>query len=205
MRGLGGRLFGKQFDHAGDEAPYAALMNAGVTFAQRYDLRPGIALSAAQVAHLTSDIVWLETQTVTLEDGSTQQVLVPKVYLASVGPNAVRPNGALITGDDVRIEGDIVVNRGGTLGGSGTQRLVVVASADIVNQGGTLQAGNIGQKAGDNIRNATDASFHQVGKTPTGLAKELAAASRFKAGGMRPSPVRRSWPTRTSGSMRATI
>ena len=50
---------------------------AGVTFAKQYGLTPGIALSAAQMAQLTSDIVWLVEQTVTLPDGSSQRVLVP--------------------------------------------------------------------------------------------------------------------------------
>ncbi|SFQ38179.1 filamentous hemagglutinin family N-terminal domain-containing protein [Variovorax sp. OK605] len=54
-----------------DEAQYSALMDAGVTFARQYGLRPGIALSDAQMAQLTSDIVWLVEQTVTLADGST--------------------------------------------------------------------------------------------------------------------------------------
>ncbi|RYF69886.1 MAG: S-layer family protein, partial [Comamonadaceae bacterium] len=64
-----------------DETQYTALMNAGVTFAQAYRLRPGIGLSAAQMAQLTSDIVWLVEQSVTLADGSTQRVLVPQVYV----------------------------------------------------------------------------------------------------------------------------
>ena len=63
-------------------------MTAGATFANAHQLRPGIALSPAQVAQLTSDIVWLETQTVTLpgkdgQPGSTTTALVPRVYLAS--------------------------------------------------------------------------------------------------------------------------
>ena len=55
-------------------------MDAGITFARSQQLVPGVALSAAQVAQLTSDIVWLENQTITLKDGSQQTVLVPKVY-----------------------------------------------------------------------------------------------------------------------------
>ena len=43
-----------------------ALMQSGVTAAQELGLTLGIALSAEQVSRLTSDIVWLETQTVTL-------------------------------------------------------------------------------------------------------------------------------------------
>lgn len=38
-----------------------------------------IALTAAQMAQLTSDIVWLVEQTVTLADGSTERVLVLEV------------------------------------------------------------------------------------------------------------------------------
>ena len=49
-------------------------MQSGVTAAQELGLTLGIALSAEQVSRLTSDIVWLETQTVTLPDGSTQTV-----------------------------------------------------------------------------------------------------------------------------------
>ena len=33
-------------------------MDNGITFAKRFNLTPGVALSPAQVAQLTSDIVW---------------------------------------------------------------------------------------------------------------------------------------------------
>ena len=67
--------------YASDDAQYAALMTAGATFAQHYGLRPGIALTPEQMVMLTSDIVWKQTQTSTLPKGSTQDVLVPKVYV----------------------------------------------------------------------------------------------------------------------------
>ena len=66
---------------SGDLAQYQTLMDAGKTFALQYHLTPGIALTDAQMAQLTSDIVWLVHQTVTLPDGSTEQVLVPQVYV----------------------------------------------------------------------------------------------------------------------------
>jgi|GEM_PF-6403271 len=31
------------------------------------------------ISHLTSDVVWLETETVSLPDGTVENVLVPKV------------------------------------------------------------------------------------------------------------------------------
>lgn len=47
-------------------------MNSGLTFAKSLNLHPGIALSAAQIAALTSDMVWLVEQTITQPDGSQQ-------------------------------------------------------------------------------------------------------------------------------------
>ena len=173
--------------YASDDTQYAALMSAGATFAQQYGLRPGIALSAAQMATLTSDIVWLQTQTVTLADGSTQDVLVPKVYVAQAGKNAVRPSGALITGDDVQIDGDTVVNRGGTLGGSGAKRLVVVASADLVNQGGVIRADAVSLKAGGDIVNETLTQSQTYGQNDArvqaaGSITSLSNIGRIEAG-----------------------
>ncbi|MCE8021841.1 S-layer family protein [Halomonas sp. MCCC 1A11036] len=66
--------------HNDDQAQFTALMNAGITFAEAYDLRPGVALTAEQMAQLTSDIVWLVEQNVELDDGSSVTVLVPQVY-----------------------------------------------------------------------------------------------------------------------------
>lgn len=75
-------------DHRSDDEQYKALMNAGVTFGQAHQLRPGVALSPAQVAQLTSDMVWLVAQTVILPDGSTT------VTDRRNGARDVRRNGA---------------------------------------------------------------------------------------------------------------
>ncbi|MHA6848923.1 hypothetical protein, partial [Ralstonia syzygii] len=61
---------------------YRALMDAGVTYAKAFNLTPGIGLSDAQMQQLTSNMVWLVSQDVTLPDGTHQSVLVPKLYLA---------------------------------------------------------------------------------------------------------------------------
>jgi filamentous hemagglutinin len=126
-------LTGHRFlgDFTTDDEQYRQLMDAGVTFAQAHHLRPGIALSAAQVALLTSDIVWLETQTVTLPDGSTTQALVPRVYLL---PRAgdLAPTGALIAGREVQIQLDGMLYNGGTIAG---RSLVHVDAKDIPHSG----------------------------------------------------------------------
>ena len=61
-------LTGQRFlgDYSNDQTQYMALMNNGLTYAKALNLRPGIALGAEQVAQLTSDMVWLVTQEVTL-------------------------------------------------------------------------------------------------------------------------------------------
>ncbi|WP_235505085.1 DUF637 domain-containing protein [Variovorax sp. Root318D1] len=136
--------------YANDEDQYIALMNAGVTFAKEYGLRPGIALTAAQMAQLTSDIVWLVEQTVTLPDGSTQRVLVPQVYVR-VRPGDIDGSGALLAGNQVRIDGkdNNLVNTG-TIAG---RQLVSINANTIDNLGGRISGGQVGLKAQVDINN----------------------------------------------------
>jgi len=126
---------------ASDDAQYTALMNAGVTFAQQYGLRPGIALTAAQMAQLTSDIVWLVEQEVTLADGSTQRVLVPQVYVR-VKQGDIDGSGALLTGSsvDLRLAGDLV-HSSGTIAG---RNAVLLSAENIHNLGGRITGQDVG-------------------------------------------------------------
>lgn len=57
-------------------------MNLGITAAKEFHLNPGISLSEKQVTHLTSDIVWLVSQNITLPNGKIETVLVPKAYIS---------------------------------------------------------------------------------------------------------------------------
>lgn len=113
-----------------DEAQFKALMDAGISFARTQQLTPGIALSPEQVARLTSDIVWLESQTVTLADGSSQSVLVPKVYVLA-RPGDLNSAGGLISADALQLNAGRIDNRG-TLAG---RRIVDLAAGDISNSG----------------------------------------------------------------------
>ena len=85
-------------------------------YAQQYQLTPGVALSAEQMALLTTDIAWLEAKAVTLPDGSTVQALVPTVYLRRPIAGDLTPAGALIAGSNVtlRSAGDLA-NTGTTI------------------------------------------------------------------------------------------
>ncbi|MCQ4680199.1 hemagglutinin repeat-containing protein [Ralstonia pseudosolanacearum] len=121
--------------YGNNEDQYRALMASGVNAAKQFSLVPGIALTAAQMDALTSDIVWLVTQTVKLPDGSTQQVLAPVVYLAHTHANDLQPTGALIAADDVQIHAVGSATNSGVIKG-GTQ--TVITATDIINRGGTI-------------------------------------------------------------------
>ena len=132
-----------------DEDQYTALMNAGATFAKQYGLRPGVALSAAQMAQLTSDIVWLVEQTVTLPDGSTQRVLVPQVYVR-VRPGDIDGSGALLSADATVIKSSGDVTNTGTIAG---RSLVKIDAENVNNLGGRIAGGNVGINARNDLNN----------------------------------------------------
>lgn len=61
---LTGRAYLNGYSNYEDQ--YKALMNNGLTVATDLKLTPGVALTQGQLARLTSDIVWLVSQAVTL-------------------------------------------------------------------------------------------------------------------------------------------
>uniref|UniRef100_UPI004039F26D two-partner secretion domain-containing protein n=1 Tax=unclassified Variovorax TaxID=663243 RepID=UPI004039F26D len=133
-----------------DDDQFTALMNAGVTFAKAYGLRPGVALTAAQMAQLTSDIVWLVEQTVTLPDGTTQQVLVPQVYVRVV-PGDIDGSGALLSANAVNItgKGNDLLNTG-TIAG---RKSVTIDANTVNNLGGRISGGIVAITAAGDINN----------------------------------------------------
>jgi filamentous haemagglutinin family N-terminal domain len=143
-------LTGQRFlgNYASDEAQYQALMDNGVTFARQYNLVPGVALTPEQMALLTTDMVWMVTQTVTLPDGSREEVLVPQVY-ARVQPGDVDGSGALLAGRQValNVAGDLT--NSGTL--AGRERAQV--SAQNISNTGRMDAGALSLAARDDIIN----------------------------------------------------
>ena len=128
-----------------DEAQLKALMDAGITFARSQQLVPGVALSAAQVAQLTSDIVWLENQTVTLKDGSQQTVLVPKVYVVA-RKGDLNSTGSLISANVLQLNADEIRN-GGTIAG----RKVVDLRAQNIEHSGQIRGEKVWVEAQNQI------------------------------------------------------
>ncbi|WP_137928376.1 hemagglutinin repeat-containing protein, partial [Cupriavidus sp. 2SB] len=168
------QLTGKTFlEGYGDQLEeYKALMNNGVTYGKSFGLTPGVGLTDEQMLQLTTDMVWMVSQDVTLPDGTTQSVLVPKVYLAQGSGVDLNATGALVAGGSVAINatgtvansgsivGDIatqvvgtdIVNRG-NIGGTGTT--VVKATQDVRNLGGRIGGEDVVVSAGRDIVNAS--------------------------------------------------
>ncbi len=99
------------------------------------DLRPGVALTPEQIAALTTDIVWLEEQVI---DGQT--VLVPRVYLGASGGAGGAFDPATIIATNVAFNVGSLTNSGAI---TAFDTLVINASADIQNLGGSLTAADL--------------------------------------------------------------
>lgn len=144
-------LTGKRFlaGYSSDEAQYQALMANGVTFAKAFNLTPGIALSDLQMAQLTTDIVWLVEQTITLPDGSTTRALVPQVY-ARLQDGDLHNTGALLAGNSVNINLTGDLTNAGTMG---SRDLKVLTADNINNLGGRIAANDVALNAQRDINN----------------------------------------------------
>ncbi|PRC90621.1 hemagglutinin repeat-containing protein [Solimicrobium silvestre] len=179
------QLTGKRFlgNYASNEQQYQALMTEGIHFAEQFQLVVGIALSSEQMSALTSDIVWLVSQNITLADGSRTQVLVPVVYLAQLNAADVRPTGAIISASDMDLSysgslqnsgtlqanKNLIVNTGsitnsGNLLTNKQGGQIVLAAQQDISSSGTIQGNRVGIIAGNNINLAS------VTQTSTGTS-----------------------------------
>ena len=145
------QLTGRRFlpAYANDEAQFQALMDKAITFAQAHQLRPGIALSAKQMAALTSDIVWLVEKDVTLPNGQITRALVPQVYV-QVRDGDLTPGGALLGGDQLKLSLTGDLNNGGTIAG---RRLANLSAASVNNLGGTIVGASVHVNATRDVNN----------------------------------------------------
>uniref|UniRef100_UPI001EF68F1E hypothetical protein n=1 Tax=Snodgrassella gandavensis TaxID=2946698 RepID=UPI001EF68F1E len=142
------RLTGLRYleGYQNDEEQYKALMNAGITAAREMSLVPGIALSAEQIARLTSDIVWLVNQSVTLADGSQQTVLVPQIYLM-VRDGDINSAGALISANNISLHTNQDINNQGSIAG----RKIVDLGAQNISNSGLISGNKVALNASNNI------------------------------------------------------
>ncbi|MGY4494892.1 two-partner secretion domain-containing protein [Pseudomonas sp. TE3610] len=128
-----------------DAAQFKYLMDNGIAAQQTLNLTVGTALTADQVAALTHDIVWMQSEIV---DGQT--VLVPVVYLANAN-NRLAPTGALIAGTDVNLVAGQTITNAGTVAASNS--LSATAGTDVVNSGVLQAGGRLDVLASNNVVN----------------------------------------------------
>lgn len=172
---------GKRFvgDYTDNESQYKALLAAGADFAGRFGLALGTALTEDQMRQLSGDIVWMVETSVTLPDGSRQQVLAPQVYLA-VKAGDLRGDGTLIAGGDTRISVSGDVANSGTLG---ARNALIVDGRNIRNTVGTLQGGSIDLNARNDIDNLAGLLKGGAVTLQAGRDVNLAASTRSDASG----------------------
>ncbi|GLQ91262.1 hemagglutinin repeat-containing protein [Dyella acidisoli] len=124
---------------------YRDLMNNAVQVAQQFNLSVGVALTPAQMANLTQDIVWLVNVNV---DG--HQVLEPVVYLSTSDAKNLAANGATIAGKNVVLNASGDITNNGTIAASQNAQLT---ASNLLNSG-TISAGNdLSLTAAQNILN----------------------------------------------------
>lgn len=166
-----------------NETQYKALMNNGLSFAKQFNLTAGVALTAAQIAQLTTDIVWLEEKTVRLPNGESVKALVPAVYVRS-REGDLTGDGSLIAAEKVSIisKGDVLSSA--TIAGRQAVDLKA-ANLELLNgriqsnevslqtdkntvlQGGQIKAGqSLSIDAGENLTltTSTEKSENAIGK-----------------------------------------
>ncbi|MCX8590652.1 hemagglutinin repeat-containing protein, partial [Gilliamella sp. B3825] len=172
---LTGKSYLSGYNNSDDQ--YRDLLLAGQLYSKQYQLQPGVALSEEQMAALTTDMVWMVNQAITLPDGRVEVVSVPKLYLVgkhtgvNLQGNIVHAgqvniqtqedinNQGVISGDKIAASGHNIINRGTIAGDS----VWLEAKQDIINQSGLLQAKTeLDAYAGRDIILTTEQ--HQSGK-----------------------------------------
>ena len=134
-------LTGKRFlgDYQNDEMQYADLMKNAIDFAQEYKIKPGIALTGEQMEKLTSNIVWLVEQDITLADGTTTQALVPQVYVSAIKESDLNASGSLLSANNINVNLQETLHNSGQLN---ADNQIQISAQDIEHQG-KIQATDI--------------------------------------------------------------
>jgi filamentous hemagglutinin len=183
------QLTGRRFldGYSDNETQFKALMDSAYQYAKEFNLTVGISLTAEQMAKLTSDIVWMEEQTV-----EGQKVLAPVVYLSKVHADNLSPAGTLIAAKDINLNvtGDMnnsgkiksdnssvitaanIINRGGTIEAGGLNQ--IQAATDIANLSGKIKGGSVSLSAGQDIKNETLSENKTYGAYSTTLIHDTA-------------------------------
>ena len=145
------QLTGRRFleGYTSDYEQYKALMDNGLYYAKKWNLTPGLALTAAQMKELTSDLVWFEKRETQLPNGEKINVLAPKVYLSRRN-SKINGEGSLISANHVIIRGMNQVDNSGTILGNSS---LSITAQNIKNNEGRLQANHLSLSAQNELLN----------------------------------------------------
>ena len=164
---------------------YQGLMNNGIRYAKQFNLVPGVGLTKEQMSELTTDLVWMVNQEITLPSGKKLNVLTPKIYLAS-NRTQVTPTGSVISGDsivgtvkDMTNEGTVLAANLVNLHGQNLENKGLVfannvnlnAKQKLVNLGGKIVAtDSVSLYGGKSVElgATTTETQSQLGRTETG-------------------------------------
>ena len=195
------QLTGRRYleGYQNDLEQYQGLMNNGVHYAKKLNLVPGVALTEKQMSELTTDLVWMVNQEVTLPSGKKINVLTPKIYLAS-NRAQVTPTGSVISGDsivgsvkDMTNEGTVLASNLVNLYGQNLENKGLVfadnvnlnAEQKLVNLGGKIVAADsLSLYGGKSVElgATTTETQSQLGRTETGN-KQVDRQSELKVTG----------------------
>ena len=195
------QLTGRRYleGYQNDLEQYQGLMNNGIRYAKQFNLVPGVGLTKEQMAELTTDLVWMVNQEITLPSGKKLNVLTPKIYLAS-NRTQVTPTGSVISGDSIvgsvtnmTNEGTVLASNLVNLHGQNLENKGLVladnvnlnAEQKLVNLGGKIVAADslslYGGKSVD-LGATTTETQSQLGRTETGN-KQVDRQSELKVTG----------------------
>ena len=195
------QLTGRRYleGYQNDLEQYQGLMNNGIRYAKQFNLVPGVGLIKEQMAELTTDLVWMVNQEITLPSGKKLNVLTPKIYLAT-NRTQVTPTGAVISGDSIvgsvtnmTNEGMVLVSNLVNLHGQNLENKGLVfannvnlnAKQKLVNLGGKIVAADslslYGRKSVE-LGATTTETQSQLGRTETGN-KQVDRQSELKVTG----------------------
>ena len=195
------QLTGRRYleGYQNDLEQYQGLMNNGVHYAKKLNLVPGVALTEKQMSELTTDLVWMVNQEITLPSGKKLNVLTPKIYLAS-NRTQVTPTGSVISGDSIvgsvtnmTNEGTMLASNLVNLHGQNLENKGLVfannvnlnADQKLVNLGGKIVAADsLSLYGGKSVElgATTTETQSQLGRTETGN-KQVDRQSELKVTG----------------------
>ena len=195
------QLTGRRYleGYQNDLEQYKGLMNNGVHYAKKLNLVPGVALTEKQMSELTTDLVWMVNQEITLPSGKKLNVLTPKIYLAS-NRTQVTPTGSVISGDSIvgsvtnmSNEGTVLASNLVNLYGQNLENKGLVladnvnlnAEQKLVNLGGKIVAADsLSLYGGKSVElgATTTETQSQLGRTETGN-KQVDRQSELKVTG----------------------